>query len=348
MPPSIYRSKAPLRVSFAGGGTDMPPYCLEHGGQVISTTIDKYIYVSVQFTGSQAINIHAYDLNETAALQVLHEGNYIFDGSFDLFKAVLNHFQIRKGCDIFVHSDLPAGSGMGTSSSLTVALIAVFALAKKQSMSNYEIAELACKIEREELKQAGGYQDQYAAAFGGFNFIQFSQNTLVHTLKLQPVFLEELNHRLLLCFTGKTHISAEIQEQVLSNYDKIEFQDGMRLLKQRAKELRDILIQQNMSDLDKFGKILHLAWVAKKRLSQKISNASIEKLYLHSRNHGAIGGKLLGAGGGGFLLLLIEPLKRITLTRKLEALGAEVVTFHFDTTGVTAWRVNQFKQQTLF
>src|SRR6056297_26048 len=301
---NIFRSRAPLRISFAGGGTDLPPYCEEHGGQVISTTINKYVYVSVEIKdeipNSQSTNgmirIFAYDLGKQTEIKIPSDPEITFryDGNFDIFKAVLNRFHIRTPCDIHVHSDLPAGSGMGTSSSLTVALIGVFAKLKNQEISKYETAEMACEIERHELEQTGGYQDQYAAAFGGFNFIKFTDDVKVYSLTLDPNFLEELNYRLLLCYTGKTHISAEIQDEVLSNYEKVDFNEGMRLLKLRAKQMRDVLVKQNPKMLEEWGRLQHLAWVAKKKLSQKISNEDIEKLYQYSRKHGALGGKLLG------------------------------------------------------
>ena len=334
---TLYRSRAPLRVSFAGGGTDLPQYFYEYGGQVISTTINKYVHISVEFNDSDDIQVNAYDLNKKITFPI---GDYSYNGDFDIIKAILKKFDVRQGCKIYIYGDMPAGSGMGTSSSMTVALISLFANYKNQPMTKYEIAELACFIERKELSQAGGYQDQYAASFGGFNYIKFFQKTLIYSLKLSSELLEELNHRLILCYTGKTHISAEIQKEVLLNYDKIDYQEGMNLLKLLTDDLRDILVKDDKKNLNEFGRTLHLAWVAKKQISNKITNQEIEKLYMYSLQNGANGGKLLGAGGGGFLLLFVEPLKRMELILKLQKIGGEIVDFRFENTGVISWRVN--------
>lgn len=332
----IIRSFAPLRMSFSGGGTDMPPYCIDHGGQVFSTTIDKFVHITGVFNDSAMIKIHAYDLNQEAEFPV---GEYNYNGFFDLFKAVLKHFQINSGCELFIYSDLPAGSGMGTSSSLVVALIALFATYTDQSLDRYQIAELACSIERKELVQTGGYQDQYAATFGGFNFITFKEKVTVFPIKINPAMIHELNARLLLCFTGKTHISAEIQQQTLANYGKVSFQEGMAQLKIYAEQLRDILVREKLRELHKFGEILHKAWIAKQQLSDKISTDNADHLYLDSLQNGAIGGKLLGAGGGGFLLLFIDPQKRMHLKRRLTEMHGEIIDFRLDSLGVTSWIV---------
>ena len=331
----IYRSRAPLRVSFAGGGTDMPPYCVEHGGQVISTTIDKFVHVTVIFNQQSAIYIHAYDLAQEGTIPL---ADYTYTGQFDLIKAVLKHFSIREGCDIHIHSDLPAGSGMGTSSALVVALISVFGLVGGQHLTKAQIAEIACHIERIELHEAGGYQDQYAASFGGVNFITFHETVTVTPIKIPHPFLDELLARLVLCYTGKTHISARIQEEVLENYTQTSFQEGMAALKECASQIRNVLQRGEMSTIDEFGRLLHHAWVAKKRLSAKITTDQVEMLYLHSRKHGVIGGKLLGAGGGGFLLLFCEAARRYDVVQKITQLGGQIVTFSVEDRGVTSWR----------
>jgi D-glycero-alpha-D-manno-heptose-7-phosphate kinase len=333
----IFRSRAPLRISFAGGGTDMPPYCVEHGGQVISTTIDKYIYVTVIFNNSDKVHVHAYDLKKDSILSL---NNLEYDGNFDIIKAVLKFFEVKMGCDIHIHSDLPAGSGMGTSSSLTVALVSLFATYRHKNLTKRDIAEIACQIERKELKQAGGYQDQYAASYGGFNYIKFGKTHYVYPLFLSSELYEELNYRMILCYTGTTHVSAEVQSETLLNYESVDFQEGMKLLKLRANQMKDFLNEQDIKNIEEFGKIQHLAWIAKKQLNCKISNAEIEKLYLHSLKNGAIGGKLLGAGGGGFLLLFVDPIKKLQLIKELEEIGGKIINFRFEKTGVISWKVS--------
>ncbi len=333
---TIYRSRAPFRVSFAGGGTDIPSWANLYGGQVISTTINKYVYVTVVFNKTSFIKIKAYDLNKSLKLNF---NDLEYNGEFDLIKAVIKHFNVEEGCEINIHSDLPPGSGMGTSSSLLVALISVIALYKEVQMDKKKIAELACKIEREELNLAGGYQDQFAAAFGGFNFITFGKETKVNELNLSDNILKELNYRLLLCYTGKTHISSDIQKILIKNFEKLDSKEGLFKLKKLAVEMRDILNKNDISNLDTFGEIQHQAWIAKKRTSDKISDENIEKLYLYALQNGAIGGKLLGAGGGGHLLLFIDPMKRIELINKLQEFGIKIIDFQFEDTGVTCWKV---------
>jgi len=226
---------------------------------------------------------------------------------------------------------------MGTSSSLTVALLAAFAKLNDVSLNKRAIAELACKIERKDLGQAGGYQDQFASAFGGFNFIQFKETIDVQVLDIPQEFLNELNYRLILCYTGKTHISGELQQTLIKNYQNTDLTEGMFALMKYAENLRNLLLKENIEAIDEFGKILHEAWVVKQSLNEKISNEQIERLYQFALKNGAIGGKLLGAGGGGFLLLYIKPFERMEISKKLTEIGGEIVPFQFENQGVVVW-----------
>jgi D-glycero-alpha-D-manno-heptose-7-phosphate kinase len=340
----IIRSRAPLRVSFAGGGTDIPSWYQKYRGQVTSTTIDKYIYVTLTTNDTGKFKIIAFDLNKIVEFSV---SDLDYNGEFDLVKAAYRNIQklskrartVSEGYTIQIHSDLPAGSGMGTSSSLVVALIAAFAKLDGIHLEHRNIADLACKIEREELKQAGGYQDQFASTYGGFNFIEFNDNIDVHILQINQNFLDELNYRLILCYTGKTHVSAELQQTLINNYQTTDQTEGMFALMKYAEDLRNLLVKSDLSTIDEFGKILHESWVVKQSLNEKISNEEIERLYQFSIKNGAIGGKLLGAGGGGFLLLFAKPLERMELINKLTHIGAEIVPFRFEKTGIVAWEV---------
>lgn len=330
----IIRCQSPLRISFAGGGTDVPTWAIKYGGQVISTTIDKYIFVTINPIETRTIKVIAHDLNKTSEFSL---DDLCYNGDSDIIKAVIKYFKINKGYCISIHCDLPAGSGMGTSSSLAVALIKGISLIQNQELKPYDVAKIACYIERDELKEAGGYQDQYAAAMGGFNFMKFSDTVNVYPLKLSPEFLAELNYRLILCYTGKTHISKEIHNIMITNHGKIQFEEGMIALKQYASDVRDIIQSNDINQLKDFGKILHKAWIAKQQLSDKISNPDIEKIYSFALQNGAEGGKLLGAGGGGYLLLYVPPKNRMNLIQKLRKIGLELVDFHFETDGVKAW-----------
>ncbi len=334
----VIRARAPARISFGGGGTDIEPYCSEHGGAVISTTISKYTYVSLhdKDPSEDQTTVYAHDLHEVTRFT---PGNYVYDGKADLAKAVLKHFNIQKPVEIHIHSDLPPGSGMATSSSLTVALIGACAHLQEQRLSKYDVSYLAYKIERDDLKQRGGYQDQFAAAFGGFNYIRFRNRVTVYPLKLSARVRLELRYRLLLVYTGQTHLSSAIQEQMMKGYtlQKANFLDGMARLKRVAKKMRDLLVSDDLSRFNEFGQLLHEGWESKQSLSDKISTGEVDALYMLARQEGAIGGKLLGAGGGGHVLLFIDPEKRATLLEKLEGLGGQVIPFEFESKGLQVW-----------
>jgi D-glycero-alpha-D-manno-heptose-7-phosphate kinase len=332
----IIRSKSPFRISFGGGGTDVPPYCWEHGGAVISTTIDKYAYVTITPNKNRAINIHSLDYRLKKSFEIGEELEY--DGKLDIVKATINKFKVDKGCDLLIHSDMPPGSGLGVSSAVTVALIGAFKDFFGIYMNAYEIAELAYHIEREELGMEGGYQDQYASTFGGLNYIEFKNEVIVNPLRLRPEILNELQYRLLLCYTGDTRLSSEIQVDLVRGYterrrDSVE---GLLNLKRIADEMKYSLLK---GDFKKFGELLHQGWIEKKRLSNKITNPEIDKLYEIARLNGVIGGKILGAGGGGHLLFFCEFDKKFKVADKIKENGVKIIDFKFDTNGLQIWRV---------
>jgi len=337
VPFMIIRSKAPFRVSFGGGGTDMPPYCTEHGGCVVSTTIDRHIYTSIEPRNDKKIRIISTDFNEEYVYN-LKDADY--SDSFELFKATIKILNIKDGFNITISSDLPVGSGMGGSSTLVVALIGAFNELYKLNFSKQEIAQKAYEIERIELKQKGGYQDQYAAAYGGFNFIEFKDVVKIYPINTTPDMINELQYRTILCFVGGSHFSSEIQDEVLKGYkfEKKSFIDSMQDLKDIAIEMKHIVESNDISKLDQFGELIHQGWLAKKSLSSKISNKNIENFYLTSRKFGVIGGKLLGAGGGGHLLLFSDPDKKFDVIRELRKIGGIIINFHFNPKGLEVWK----------
>ncbi|TFF89235.1 MAG: GHMP kinase, partial [Promethearchaeota archaeon] len=211
----LIRSKAPFRVSFGGGGTDMPPYCTEHGGCVINTTIDRHVHVSIKPIKENKINVIFFNENEEVTFDL---GDINYTENFEIFKGVVNVLNIKDGFEITVYSELPAGSGMGGSSSLCVALIGAFNEYYNMGLNKHEIAEIACHVERVELKQRGGYQDQFAAAYGGFNFIEFTEEVNVIPIKISSEMLNELQYRLILCYVGGSHFSSDIQQEVIHGY----------------------------------------------------------------------------------------------------------------------------------
>jgi len=334
----IIRAKAPNRVSFGGGGTDMAPYCVEHGGCVISTTIDRHVYVSIKQRNDKIIHINSLDFNKEMNFEV---GDRNYDTDFELFKGVINVLDIREGFDIMTFSDLPSGSGMGGSSTLCVALIGAFNEFYSLKLSKHDIALKACEVERVELKQKGGYQDQFAAAYGGFNFIEFSDKVVVSPLNSSVEMINELQFRLVLCYVGGSHFSSNIQDEVLKGYEveKKSYMDAMQDLKNVAYSMKDIIKSNDILKLREFGEYLHQGWIAKKSLSSKISNIEVEKFYLTSRKFGTIGGKLLGAGGGGHLLLFCNPEKKYDVIKEMEKIGGKVLNFHFNSNGLEVWKV---------
>ncbi len=334
----IIRSKVPLRISFGGGGTDVSPYKDEKGGVVLSATIDKYAYGSLRTNEERKLTVHSLDYDIVAKYQLDDEITY--DGELDLVKAVWKNMcqSSQQGCDFFIHSDAPPGSGLGSSSTMVVALIGLVMHWQKLPLTNYEIAELAYQIERVELAIKGGMQDQYAATFGGFNFIEFgADKVIVNPLRIDRNTINELEYHLLLCYTGRTRLSANIIDTQVSNYQKRDddVMEAMEKIKESAIQLKNALLQNRLND---FGALLHEAWVQKKRMAKQITNPHIDELYEVARKHGALGGKILGAGGGGYLLLYCEFDKKHIVAREVEKLGGQVVGFTFETRGLQTWR----------
>lgn len=331
----VVRARAPLRLSFCGGGTDVPPYPQEHGGMVLSATINQYAYASLRPRRDKRVSIASLDYDIVAKYD--HPRRMRFDGQLDLIKAVVRAMKSRAGLDLWVHSDAPPGSGLGSSSTLVVALLGALAEWLKRPMTGYEMAELAYRIERVDLGLAGGMQDQYAAAFGGFNFIEFGRDaTVVNPLRIRPDVLHELEYRLLLCYMGQTRQSAHIIERQTASYraGRRAVVEALHELKAQTLDMKKALL---LGDVDGVGELLHQAWERKKRLDPGISTSHVDRLYQLARREGAIGGKMPGAGGGGYFLILTRFDRKHRVAAALEAHGGQVVPFHFEPAGVVAW-----------
>lgn len=335
----LIRSKAPFRISFGGGGTDIEPYCVNNGGCVINTTIDRHVHITIEPREDKKVKVISKDFNEELTFDI---GDRDYSQKFELFKGVINVLDIKEGFNITAYSELPAGSGMGGSSSLTVALIGAFNKYYNLGLNEHEIAQKAYGIERIELNQKGGYQDQFAASYGGFNFIEFTDQVNVFPIVTSQELLNELQYRLILCYVGGSHFSEDIHEDVLKRYhsEKRSNLEFMHELKNVALRMKEIVENKNISNLSRFGELLHKGWLAKKNLSSKISNNKIETYYNVSRKHGVIGGKLLGAGGGGHLLLFSDPKKKYDVIRELAMIGGEIVNFHFNPKGLETWCID--------
>jgi D-glycero-alpha-D-manno-heptose-7-phosphate kinase len=332
-----YRARAPLRISFCGGGTDVSPYPEEHGGCVLSATINHHAYAALSPRRDTRLTLASLDYDLIAKYD--HPKRLKFDGQLDLLKAAVRALKVKRGADLWTHSDAPPGSGLGASSTLMVALIGVLREWLKLDLSPYDIAEMAFKIERVDLKLAGGRQDQYAASFGGFNFIEFErEGTVVTPLRLRRQTLEELEYRLLLCYMGQTRQSAKIIERQTRSYVEGNKKTVAALehLKVQAHEMKRALL---LGHIDGFGELLHEAWEQKKRLDDGISNTHVDKLYQIARKEGAIGGKMPGAGGGGYFLLLTRFDRRHRVAAALEKHGGQVVPFQFESRGMSSWSV---------
>lgn len=334
----IIRAKAPLRVSFGGGGTDITPYCDVNGGVVLSSTINKYAYCSIIPKNTSEIEVHSLDFDMVVKYGI--DESMVYDGKLDLVKAALKAMNINQGCEVYLNCDAPAGSGLGTSSTVVVTLLAALAKWKGIYFDKYKLAQLAYSVERNDLKISGGYQDQYAAVFGGFNYIEFlgGSDVIVNSLKIKRDILNELEHNLLLCYTGQIHVSANIIEDQLKNYSKTDVVEAMEEIKALADAMKKELLRGN---LDNFGKLLNLSWKNKKKMSQKITNKEIDYLYSEAIKAGALGGKLLGAGGGGYLLLYCPYNEKHKIAKKLIESGGQIMEWNFEYKGVQSWIIDE-------
>ena len=248
--------------------------------------------------------------------------------------------EIKAGCEVYLQCDAPPGSGLGTSSTVMVAMLIAMARWKGIMMDGYRLADLAFQVEREDLQIAGGYQDQYAATFGGFNFIEFHgrNDVVVNPLRIKKEILHELQYNLLLCYTGNVHVSANIIKDQVKNYEKKDGFAAMCEVKALAYAMKDELLKGN---LNTFGKLLDYGWESKKRMSSKITNPQVDQLYEEAKKAGALGGKLLGAGGGGYLLVYCPYNVRHKVAERLEAAGGQLTDWNFELRGAQSWVVDE-------
>ncbi len=342
----ILRSKAPLRISFAGGGTDVSPYPEERGGAVLNCTIDKFAYATLEAIadGQSATTVESLDYNVTVNYE--KPADLVYDGELDLVKAALRVLCPRgdgggstDSLKLFLHSDAPAGTGLGTSSTMTVALVGAFRHYLREPWTSYDVAELAYRIERDELGMRGGRQDMYAAAFGGFNFMEFSRDrTVVNPLKVPGEVANELAYRLLLCYTGTGHYSNDIIERQQRRYveKRGDTVSALDATKQLAVAMKNELLRGN---LDEMGRLLDEGWRFKKQFADGITNERIDKFYAQARAAGALGGKLVGAGGGGYLLLFCDFARRASVAKAIQNAGGRVEDFALEPDGLQTWSV---------
>jgi len=338
----IYRSKAPLRIGLAGGGTDVSPYCDMFGGAILNATISLSAYASVEPLEENTIIVEALDRKEMQT----HPADVPLpiDGELDLLKGVINRvkkdYGLTGGLRLSTFVDAPAGSGLGTSSTLVVAIIGAFVEMLKLPLGDYDIAHYAFEIERNDLKLAGGRQDQYAAMFGGVNFMEFynDDKVIVNPLRIRPQYMHELENNLLLYFTATSRESATIiKEQVKNvNSQNTKSIDAMHQLKEQAKMMKEALLK---GKLDEFGKILDIGFLQKRNMAANISNENIEEIYEAAKKAGATGGKISGAGGGGFMIFYCPGNTRFAVIDALNKFGGEIKKYSFAKYGLTTWCV---------
>jgi D-glycero-alpha-D-manno-heptose-7-phosphate kinase len=328
-----FRAKAPLRVSFAGGGTDVAPFPQQEGGVVLSATINRYAYGALAPRADDAICVESVDFGMSVDYDA--SDALSFDGRLDLVKAAIRKLG-RGGFDLFLHSNAPPGSGLGSSSSVVVTLIGLLKEFHRLALTDYEVAELAYTVEREELGIKGGRQDQYAAAFGGFNYIEMHDDVVVNPLRIPPDVVHELEHNMLLCYTGRTRQSDRIIDDQTTRFTGRDERalEGLRTQKRLAAEMKDALLRRRLDD---FGELLGTAWEFKKQMSPRISTDFIDEAYAAARREGALGGKVTGAGGGGYMLFYCPFHRKHRVAERLVQLGGTVDEFEFSPAGLTTW-----------
>jgi D-glycero-alpha-D-manno-heptose-7-phosphate kinase len=335
----LIRARAPLRISFAGGGTDVPPFPDADGGAVLSATINRYAFASLRPRADRQVTVQSLDYGLSVQFGI--DEPVLFDGDLDLAKAAVRRLLDRQfdGFDLFLHSNAPPGSGLGSSSAMVVALVGLLQDRYRLALTDYEIAETAHQIERADLGIRGGLQDHYAATFGGFNFIEFSADrVVVNPLRIHPDTVNELEHNLLLVYTGRTRLSDHIIDDQMERYaagDPASV-EGMRLQRTLAKEMKDALLRRRHED---FGRLLDDAWQAKRQLSPKIATPYIDEAYQAAIANGALGGKVTGAGGGGYMVFYCQFDRRHLVAEELIKMGFTVTEVTFDRTGLTTWRL---------
>lgn len=341
----IVRSRAPLRLGLGGGGTDLSPYCDEHGGYVLNATINLYAYCTIELTNDNLVSFYAADRNEffeCEAKETLELDNILL-----LHKGVYNRI-VKKyngnkpiSFKMTTYSDAPAGSGLGSSSTLVVAMIKAFVELLNLPLGEYDIAHLAYEIERIDLGLSGGKQDQYAATFGGFNFIEFykEDRVIVNPLRIKNWIKNEIENSIVLYYTGTSRESAKIiDEQVRNAKQKhINSIEAMHELKKNSFIMKEAILK---GDFNTFTQCVARSWEAKKKTASVISNAYLDNIYEVAINKGAKSGKISGAGGGGFMMFVVDPTKRLEVIRALNTFDGHCINIRFTINGTESWFLN--------
>jgi len=341
----VIRARAPLRLGLAGGGTDVSPYSDSHGGYVLNATIDLYAQAIIEPRFDGMVKFVAADREEVVEARAsavledkdplrLHKG---------IYSRIVRQFNGGRPLSLTLttFADAPAGSGLGTSSTMVVCVLQAFSEWLNLGLTEYELARLAYEIERIDLGLAGGKQDQYAAAFGGFNFIEFGANdqVLVNPLRIRDWLLNELEASTVLYYTGQSRESASIIQQQIDNTKSGQPKsiEAMHALKEDALAMKAAVLR---GDLEGYAKVLGRSWLSKKNLAAGVSNPQIDAVYDSALSAGATAGKISGAGGGGFMMFFVPPRLRMNVLRELKRHPGEIMNFHFTHTGAQSWKTN--------
>lgn len=329
----ISKAKSPVRISFAGGGTDLSIYFCKEEGVVLNATINKFAHAVLKKRDDEKIVICSNDLN--CKLEYNHLNDFSFDNNLDLIKALIKLLNPDFGFELITYSDVPPGSGLGGSAVLLSAIIGAFNNFRENKFNDYEIAELAFHAERIELGLSGGWQDQYATVFGGFNFMEFKNDeNIVNPLRISADIINELEDSLVLCYTGINHNSGNIHDDQKEKMNNDIQKEYAKISKDIVYEMKSRLLK---GKLDNFGELLDKAWNIKKNFSDKITSTFLDEIYVFAMNNGALGGKLLGAGGGGYFLFYVQTYNKFNLIKALKTKGLEIETFTFDSIGLRTW-----------
>ena len=318
-------SKTPLRISFFGGGTDYPEWFKSNRGAVLSTTIDKYSYIALNIKSS------LFHKKYVITYRNVEKKNNISEIKHPSVRACLNYFKVPAGCEVIYNGDLPARSGVGSSSSFTVGLLNCLYSLKNIKISKRKLAEKAIYIEKKILKENVGVQDQIACSYGGFNLIEFSKNNFkVSKININQYDLNQLNNNLILCYSGVQRISSDIAKKYINKLSTKSYESLMNTNFDLVKEGVSIVRKKNF---DEFGKLLDINWKLKKRLHNKVTNTRLDQFYNNAIKNGALGGKLLGAGAGGFFLFYVPKNKQINFIKNSK--NQFTNKFKFETFGTT-------------
>ncbi|MDD2678272.1 MAG: hypothetical protein PHG04_00570 [Candidatus Nanoarchaeia archaeon] len=324
--------RAPVRIDFGGGGTDIEPYSSEHTGFVLNSAINRFVKTIVAKRDDKIIKIISSDFNSIIEKESINDLTY--DSTLDLIKGLIKRMNPLKGIDLFTRSDIPTKSGLGASASLSTSVIGALNELEKKNLTECEIAELGYGVEHDDLKNEGGRQDQYVSVFGGFNQIEFlgNSNVKVSKLTLKSSFLEHLNKNLILIYTGIPHISGNIISKQVDSYNKKEqiAVESLHKVKEIAMNMKDSLLKE---DYESFAKGLEKDWEYKTKLNPLITTDRMRALNNIALKNGAIGGRVCGAGGGGCMIWLCNEGKKDGVVSALKKENAHEIKYEFNSKG---------------